>query len=91
MNIPLTLAMASLSLVSAQAAPAPEPVLPAPKDVFVVAIHPMWQTGPYFTADSLISSLPNFKPITPHHKEGDRRVCQNAGLRTWRNDSVGNS
>jgi hypothetical protein len=76
MKILLALVLGAILQVPLQAASKSEKSLPAPKDIYVVAIHPMWETGPYFTADSLKSSLPLFKPITPHHKVGERRVCQ---------------
>lgn len=76
MNILLALVLATFGLKPSQAALTQTPSLPLLKDLFVVAIHPVWESGPYFTADSLKESLPLFKPISPHHKVGERRVCQ---------------
>ena len=56
---------------------APSPALPRPEDVFTIAARPDANNfKPYFTAESLLRQLPDFRAGEPEIKVGAKRWWQ---------------
>lgn len=74
----LVLVVAFLALSGASARDASLESLPNPAEVFAIACHPSHpkELTPYFTSDSLLKALPEFRPGKAEIKVGAKRYWQ---------------